>query len=961
LQLLPLEDRMAPAIFPPGLGMGFDPNVIPLNGTASLEFSIFNPNESTPLTGIAFTDNLPSGLAVASPPHVLNTTGGTVTAAAGSSTISLSGATLAPEGFAHITVDVTGTTSGRITNVTSNVTSAESGPGDAVAASLNVAWNVTSPAEDGPGSLRQVIHDANDGGTIYFALPYGTWITLASPITIYKSLTLDGEDHGITISGGRTTQIFDIEQPPSWPDWKVADLKNLWLIDAHGPGGGFGRVGGAIYNGYASTLDLEHVAITGSEAGTAGGGIYNDGTLALSNCTLAGNSAGTSYAGGAIYNNGNLDMKLCDINANGAYEGGGIYNAPSASNLGIGLYGCTLQHNAAVYGGAIANYNGMYLEDCTLSDNNADNAGAGIYNAVTLDYHVWITNCTLAYNSARQAGGIGIDGYCYNMHLNNTIVADNFGGGDDVVNLGSLTGSHNLIMTGFGLSGLEDTLNADPMLGPLQWNGGPATPSPGSAFIKTRALLPGSPAIGAGDPRPNYLAFCDNRGPGYPRTRSDGSMDIGAFEVQDVTYLATGIVGGLEPLYGQQGGFHTIISFGGIPLTAGTVTFLEGSAVLAGPVPLDSNGQATFLTASLPPGAHTITVRYSGSTGFAASTYSTVMTVKPAPLTITANSTSKTYGQAVTFAGTEFTTEGLVNGDTVTGVTLTSDGTAAAAPVAGSPYAIVPSAPAGSGLSNYTITYKNGALSVNPAPLTITANNASKTYGQAMTFAGTEFTVTGLVTANGDTVTSMTLTSAGAAAAAPVPGSPYAIVPSAAAGSGLGNYSITYANGALTVKPAPLVITADPKWKITGEANPPFTVSYQGFVLGQDSSVLLGTLTFSLTATAGGYAITPGGLTSGNYAITFVSGTLTVYSYGQATNLLLTQVNAAGLAGGLQNSLDSQLLAAMASFDAGHTAAGVNQLGAFINHVRAQRGKGIDAAVADALIAFAQRIIMAVG
>ena len=64
--------------------------------------------------------------------------------------------------------------------------------------------------------------------------------------------------------------------------------------------------------------------------------------------------------------------------------------------------------------------------------------------------------------------------------------------------------------------------------------------------------------------------------------------------------------------------------------------------------------------------------------------------------------------------------------------------------------------------SNYTITYANGTLTVNPAALTITANNASKTYGQTATFAGTAFTASGLV--NGDTVGSVTETSTGAAA-----------------------------------------------------------------------------------------------------------------------------------------------------------------------------------------------------
>jgi hypothetical protein len=117
--------------------------------------------------------------------------------------------------------------------------------------------------------------------------------------------------------------------------------------------------------------------------------------------------------------------------------------------------------------------------------------------------------------------------------------------------------------------------------------------------------------------------------------------------------------------------------------------------------------------------------------------------------------------------------------------------------VVGSPYTIVPSAAVGTGLNNYTISYASGTLTVNPATLIITANNRTKTYGQTVTFAGTEFATAGLL--NGDTVTSVTLTGAGAPATATAAGSPYAIVPSAAVGTGLVNYTITYIAGALIV------------------------------------------------------------------------------------------------------------------------------------------------------------------
>jgi hypothetical protein len=156
------------------------------------------------------------------------------------------------------------------------------------------------------------------------------------------------------------------------------------------------------------------------------------------------------------------------------------------------------------------------------------------------------------------------------------------------------------------------------------------------------------------------------------------------------------------------------------------------------------------------------------------------LTVNAASLTITASNEIKTYGATFTPNGTtQFTTSGLLNGDTVTSVTLTSSGYVATAVVGGSPYSIVPSAASGTGLGNYSITYTSGQLTVNAASLTVTASNEIKTYGATFTPNGTtQFTTSGLL--NSDTVTSVTLASSGYAATAVVSGSPYSIVPSAA-------------------------------------------------------------------------------------------------------------------------------------------------------------------------------------
>src|ERR1019366_8051426 len=146
-----------------------------------------------------------------------------------------------------------------------------------------------------------------------------------------------------------------------------------------------------------------------------------------------------------------------------------------------------------------------------------------------------------------------------------------------------------------------------------------------------------------------------------------------------------------------------------------------------------------------------------------------------------------------------------------------SPGTVATASVAGSSYAITPSNATGGTFapSNYTIGYANGALAVPPAGLTVTASDASKTYGQA--FTPTSFTTAGLV--NGETVGSVSEISPGTPATASVAGSSYAITPSNATGGTFtpSNYTIGYVNGALAVTPAALSVTASDASKTYGQ------------------------------------------------------------------------------------------------------------------------------------------------
>ncbi len=165
-------------------------------------------------------------------------------------------------------------------------------------------------------------------------------------------------------------------------------------------------------------------------------------------------------------------------------------------------------------------------------------------------------------------------------------------------------------------------------------------------------------------------------------------------------------------------------------------------------------------------------------------------------------------------------------------------------------------------------------LDVTPASLTVTTIHASKVYGQSNPSFAASYA--GFV--NGDNASGLTgnLTfSSAATAASPV--GVYGVTPSGLTSS---NYSITFADGTLDVTPASLTVTAIHASKVYGQNNPSFAASYAGFVNGDNAGGLTGSLIFTRAATVsspvGTYGITPSGLTSSDYSITFADGTLDV-------------------------------------------------------------------------------------
>lgn len=177
-------------------------------------------------------------------------------------------------------------------------------------------------------------------------------------------------------------------------------------------------------------------------------------------------------------------------------------------------------------------------------------------------------------------------------------------------------------------------------------------------------------------------------------------------------------------------------------------------------------------------------------------------------------------------------------------------------------------------VSDGTLAATNSfVLTVNPAPLTVAANNSSRGYG------ATNPVLTGSVAGllSGDVVTAGFVTAA--STNSPVGVYPISVTLSAPGGV-LGNYVVTINGGNLTVTQAVLIATADNQSRTYAQANPPFTISYAGFVNGDTPAVLNVPPMADSAATAdsapGNYPITLTGGADDNYSLVLSNGVLTV-------------------------------------------------------------------------------------
>ena len=231
-------------------------------------------------------------------------------------------------------------------------------------------------------------------------------------------------------------------------------------------------------------------------------------------------------------------------------------------------------------------------------------------------------------------------------------------------------------------------------------------------------------------------------------------------------------------------------------------------------------------------------------------------------VTITARSYSRAYGDAN--PAFEYDATGTFTGQPE----LKCEATAT------SPVGTYPITVSQGTITGAVVTTVAGTLTITAAPLTTTAQAASREYGEAnptltFTYAGWK---------NGETED--VLTTKPTASTTATKASPAGAYDITVGGGAAKNYAFTYVPAKLTVTKAPLKVKADDKSRMEGTDNPELTVTFSGFKNGETSEVLDEQPTVSTTATKasapGTYPITVSGGSAKNYTLSYENGTLTV-------------------------------------------------------------------------------------
>lgn len=334
-------------------------------------------------------------------------------------------------------------------------------------------------------------------------------------------------------------------------------------------------------------LQIDHVELSDGLdvlSNVGGGGIYNAGSLTITSSTLF-NDSTANGVGGAIYNVGTLTVASSTLASNNALGGGGAIYSDRAATGPVSVSSSTITGNESSGGGGIATISArpLTVTASTISDNNGGANGGGIFSGPSTKTPVVVTASTLSGNTAGGGGGIyttggvplivsestfsgntasegggAIDSGGTTTITASTLAGDSSQGtGSEITNQGTtavsatiVDGAPSVAPTGTLQQNCSGTIkddgynidtgssckftsaqnslnNANPKLGPLQDNGGPAQTmalQTGSAAIDQIPLTATAPTAGVGI----CQGTTDERGVSRPQ---GSACDIGAYEL----------------------------------------------------------------------------------------------------------------------------------------------------------------------------------------------------------------------------------------------------------------------------------------------------------------------------------------------------------------------------------------------------------------------------------------------